>query len=690
MLGWRDDRPLADVLPAEAVKTLRKSFKFSTCGDLLAHYPRTYLRGSTDVGAGGAIEGEYVTVTASVVNVTQSETRTGKRVINVALDNGFQAAFFGQMWVFRVLRPGARVIIAGKLKFFRHTPQLQNPKFMLLGKDAKKVQGTKEFRELAMFGSLAELLADRPWIPIYPATEKVSSWFLLGAIHQVLESLPEIPEPLDYEVPLSYDQALRQVHEPPFEGPYMAIHRLKYNEALTVGLVMALRRRDALGHVAPALPPREDGLRAALLSSLPFELTQGQRDVLGDISHDISQVFPMQRLLQGEVGSGKTMVALLAMLQAADCGYQSALLAPTEVLASQHFASISAQAPAGVNVVLLTGSMKTAAKRQALLDIVSGEADIVIGTHAIIQDTVEFYDLGLVVVDEQHRFGVEQRDTLRGKAQQYPHMLVMTATPIPRTIAMTVFGDLSVSTLRELPGGRKPIQSFVVPESNEAWVARGWARIREEVAKGHQAYIVAPRIEDTGGVKELMEELEFGPLQGLRLAMLHGKMSDKDEVMAAFARGEYDVLVATTVIEVGVDVPNATIMLIRESENFGVSQLHQLRGRVGRGGNASLCLFHTLAAPGSASFQRVNAIAQTSSGFDLAELDLANRKEGDILGTLQSGEHRTLRLLNLLTDGETISRASFDATGLVARNEPLARELVAELTEDEQAYLDKS
>ncbi len=334
--------------------------------------------------------------------------------------------------------------------------------------------------------------------------------------------------------------------------------------------------------------------------------------------------------------------------------------------------------------------MKMAAKRQALLDIVSGEADIVIGTHAIIQDTVEFYDLGLVVVDEQHRFGVEQRDTLRGKAQQYPHMLVMTATPIPRTIAMTVFGDLSVSTLRELPGGRKPIQSFVVPESNEAWVARGWARIREEVAKGHQAYIVAPRIEDAGGVKELMEELEFGPLQGLRLAMLHGKMSDKDEVMAAFARGEYDVLVATTVIEVGVDVPNATIMLIRESENFGVSQLHQLRGRVGRGGNASLCLFHTLAAPGSASFQRVNAIAQTSSGFDLAELDLANRKEGDILGTLQSGEHRTLRLLNLLTDGEIISRASFDATGLVARNEQLARELVAELTEDEQAYLDKS
>ena len=440
------------------------------------------------------------------------------------------------------------------------------------------------------------------------------------------------------------------------------------------------------------MPSILDGYRDGLLSNLPFELTAGQRKVIAEIDEDLCGTLPMMRLLQGEVGSGKTMVATCAMLQAVDAGKQAALLAPTEVLAAQHGASISASVPHGVKVTVLTGSQRTAEKRQALLDIVSGEADIVIGTHAIIQDAVEFFDLGLVVVDEQHRFGVEQRDSLRSKTREgtSPHMLVMTATPIPRTIAMTVFGDLAVSILRELPGGRKPIQSSVVPEWAPAWVQRALVRIREEVQAGHQAYIVCPRIEGEGGVLEVASQLQGGPLRDLKLDVLHGRMNDKDEVMSRFARGETDVLVSTTVIEVGVDVPNATVMLIRESENFGVSQLHQLRGRVGRGGNASICLFHTTAAENTGSFKRIMQIADTTSGFELAEIDLQQRHEGDILGTLQSGTQRSLRLLDLAHDRDIIERTHDDAYRLVQRNPELAVELTRNMTESEQEYLEKN
>ncbi len=691
MLGWRDQRPLGVVLPKAAADLLHRELGFDTCGDLLAHYPRDYVRHGTDVLLGHAAEGDIVTVSGAVADISQRYTKRGQPWCVIKLDRGVEASFFGQPWVGKVLRVGDRILLSGKLKFFRQTPQLQSPSLIPLD-GGTRFKGTGAMKDLAAFGGPEELLESRPWIPVYPATAKATSWFIMGAVHQVLASLAEIPEPLDYELPISYDQALRQVHEPGPEGPYLGIHRLKYNEALTVGLVMALRRRYTQQFQAPALPAVADGYRAGLLDSLPYELTAGQSRVVEELSADISGTVPMQRLLQGEVGSGKTVVALVAMLQAVDAGRQAALLAPTEVLASQHAASMSELVPAGVKVALLTGSMKTAAKRQALLDIVSGDADIVIGTHALIQDTVEFFDLGLVVVDEQHRFGVEQRDSLRTKTRDglHPHTLVMTATPIPRTIAMTVFGDLEVSTLKELPGGRKPIQSFVVPAGNETWVARTWERIREEVAAGRQAYVVAPRISGEGGVEELAAELESGPLRGLRVGLLHGKLPDKDAVMQAFARHELDVVVSTTVIEVGVDVPNATVMVIMETEHFGVSQLHQLRGRVGRGGNASLCLFHTTAQPGSSSYQRLEDVAATSSGFKLAELDLSNREEGDILGTFQSGSKRTLRLLNLLGDAETISRAHADAAGLVARNPQLAQALVAELSETEQEFLDKN
>lgn len=698
MLGWKDDRPLTEVLPGKVAKALTKSFGYSTCGQLLMnHYPRDYIRQGRDFQAFAereAPEGSFITISGTVTHVSKRPIRNGF-VLNVTVDNTYTAVYFNGVWQERVLYPGMRVLFSGKLKFFNSQAQLQHPEFLILdaprGESAVSKRWGGTLKAISQFVDVEELLRDREWLPVYPASSTLKTWTIMAAIHHVLKTLPPIQDPLDIS-DLTFDKAIRDIHEPGPEGPQRAIDRLKYNEALGIGLVMALRRRDTRHWRAFAMPPADDGYRAEMLAKVPFDLTAGQKQVLRDIDRDISEAVPMSRLLQGEVGSGKTLVAVAAMLSAVDAGRQAALLAPTEVLAHQHARSISAMLPDDIRLTVLSGSMKTAEKRQALLDIVSGEADIVVGTHAIIQQTVEFYSLGLVVVDEQHRFGVEQRDTLRMKAPEgtFPHVLVMTATPIPRTIAMTVFGDLEVSSLHELPGGRKPIQSSVLPETKASWVRRGWERIREEVDAGRQAYVVCPRIEGEGGVLELAEALEEGPLEGLRIMVLHGRMDDKDDRMAAFARGEVDVLVSTTVIEVGVDVPNATVILIRESENFGVSQLHQLRGRVGRGGNASLCLFHTLAAPNSPSFERISKIAATSSGFELTELDMEYRREGDVLGTRQSGRQRTLQLLDLSQDLMIIERAYEDAYVLVDEDPELAFELTVEIREEEQEYLDKS
>ncbi|MGP5602380.1 ATP-dependent DNA helicase RecG [Corynebacterium casei] len=698
MLGWKDDRPLTEVLPGKVAKALTKSFGYSTCGQLLMnHYPRDYIRQGRDFQAFAereAPEGSFITISGTVTNVSKRPIRNGF-VLNVTVDDTYTAVYFNGVWQERVLYPGMRVLFSGKLKFFNSQAQLQHPEFLILDAPRGETSVSKRWggtlKAISQFVDVEELLREREWLPVYRASSTLKTWTIMAAIHHVLKTLPPIQDPLDIS-DLTFNKAIREIHEPGPEGPQRAIDRLKYNEALGIGLVMALRRRDTRHWRAFAMPPADDGYRAEMLAKVPFDLTSGQKQVLRDIDRDISEAVPMSRLLQGEVGSGKTLVAVAAMLSAVDAGRQAALLAPTEVLAHQHARSISAMLPDDIRLTVLSGSMKTAEKRQALLDIVSGEADIVVGTHAIIQQTVEFYSLGLVVVDEQHRFGVEQRDTLRMKAPEgtFPHVLVMTATPIPRTIAMTVFGDLEVSSLHELPGGRKPIQSSVLPEAKASWVRRGWERIREEVDAGRQAYVVCPRIEGEGGVLELAEALEEGPLEGLRIMVLHGRMDDKDDRMAAFARGEVDVLISTTVIEVGVDVPNATVILIRESENFGVSQLHQLRGRVGRGGNASLCLFHTLAAPNSPSFERISKIAATSSGFELTELDMEYRREGDVLGTRQSGRQRTLQLLDLSQDLMIIERAYEDAYVLVDEDPELAFELTVEIREEEQEYLDKS
>lgn len=704
MLGWTDDRLLADVLPAKEAKAITRAFEYTTCAELLEHYPRDYSRHGAGVNVERAQDGDVVTCVGEVVKA-ETFTARGKQIHKIMIVDGrtrLTATFFNARYAQNVLRKGTRAMFSGKLGHFQGMPQIQHPDFFLLPKPGErpgKQAATGSLRSLSVYGDLDEILSGLDHLPVYPAKARVPSWRIMGAIREILRTLPPIPEPLP-ETPagfVSFDEAIRGVHHPDSAGPQRHLDRLKYNEALSLALVMALRRRDTEHRRAPDLPPVPDAHRARLLTGLPYPLTAGQDQVLREISHDLARPVPMSRLLQGEVGSGKTVVALLGMLQAVDAGRQCALLAPTEVLAIQHARSLTdllARAGVNVSVVPLTGSMPVAVKRKNLLDIVSGQADIVVGTHALIQDTVEFFDLGLVVVDEQHRFGVEQRARLRSKGREglTPHLLVMTATPIPRTIAMTVFGDLAVSTLRELPGGRKPIQSSVVPEAKPTWVARAIERIGEEVAVGRQAYIVCPRIDGEGGVLDVAERLSDGPFRTLTVGILHGRLSgeEKDTVMADFARGGIDVLVATTVIEVGVDVPNATVMLIRESENFGVSQLHQLRGRVGRGGHASLCLFHTLADPDSPAFRRVSAVAATSDGFRLAEIDLETRQEGDVLGTLQSGTERTVRLLNLLTDYGIIARANVDAEALVDADQQLAQRLVRDIARDDREYLEKS
>jgi ATP-dependent DNA helicase RecG len=520
---------------------------------------------------------------------------------------------------------------------------------------------------------------------------------------------------------------------------------LKWDEALAVQLVLAQRRNAAVDRPAPACPPTPGGILDAFDARLPFQLTAGQEEVGEAVRADLSGVHPMNRLLQGEVGSGKTLVALRAMLQVVDSGRQAAMLAPTEVLAAQHIRSLAellgdlatagelGAADKATRLTLLTGSLNTAQRRQAMLDAASGAAGIVVGTHALIQDKVSFADLGLVVVDEQHRFGVEQRDALRARAggDGSPHVLVMTATPIPRTVAMTVFGDLETSVLSQLPAGRSPIATHVVPALEKPkYLARAWERVREEVAAGRQAYIVCPRIggdepddAPAGGaadggadgvpaepeageedkrpplaVLEVAPALAEGPLNGLRIGILHGKLrpDEKDRVMSAFKAGETDVLVSTTVIEVGVDVPNSTVMVIMDAERFGVSQLHQLRGRIGRGKHPGLCLLVTETGAGGPSRERLDAVAETSDGFALSRIDLAQRREGDVLGDAQSGTRQTLKMLRLLRDEELIATARQEATALVEADprlmhHPGLHHAINSMLGPERAeYLDKS
>ncbi|WP_410606180.1 ATP-dependent DNA helicase RecG [Amycolatopsis sp. lyj-109] len=717
MAGLRDKLPL--LLGAKTAKALATSLDIETVSDLLRHYPRRYAERGELTDIHGLELGEHATVLARIEKVSKRrmKARNGT-IIDMVITDGkrrLTCAFFNQAWREKDLVPGKTGLFAGKVSAFRDTLQLTNPEYELF--DA-------ENEAEAMDNFLAAI------IPVYPAAQGMPTWSIAKCVRQVLDVLEVDDDPMPAELRRLHkladlDNALRGIHRPENWAHLEASKkRLKWDEAMAVQLIFAQRRHSAISRPAKANPHVSGGLMDAFDKRLPFELTAGQRGIGDEIAADLATEHPMNRLLQGEVGSGKTVVALRAMLQVVDNGRQAAMLAPTEVLASQHARSLREMlgdlgqagelgaAENATRVTLLTGSMGAKERKKALLEIVSGEAGIVVGTHALIQDHVEFADLGLAVVDEQHRFGVEQRDALRtrGAGDTSPHVLVMTATPIPRTVAMTVYGDLEVSALREMPVGRSPIATTVVPVAEKpAWFERIWQRVREEVGKGHQAYVVCPRIGDEPpsdksdkrpplAVLEVAPELEHGPLQGLKIGVLHGRMppDDKDAVMRAFSAGQLDVLVATTVIEVGVNVPNATAMVIMDADRFGVSQLHQLRGRVGRGSVPGLCLLVTETLDGTATRERLAAVESTTDGFELSRLDLELRREGDILGAAQSGKRSTLKLLSLLRDEDVIAASRALAQELVTQDPELAKyrglaQMVADVVDVERAeYLEKS
>ena len=676
-------------------------------------------------------------------------------------------SFFNAWTAAREIHEGETMMFSGRVGIYRGEYTLTNPHYALLSKDAS--------------GSDVTDAATAP-VPVYRAPVKLPTDRISGYMAQLLEKVPlkELEDPVPYtirrarKVP-SLEWTYRALHTPDSEDTWRAAQaQMRYREAFVLQSALARLRSVRAAYLTQPRPAVEGGLADQLLEVLPYELTEGQQKVGAEIAADLSSESPMNRLLQGDVGSGKTVVALRAMLQVADAGGQSAMLAPTEVLAEQHLRSVldilgdmaapedtdadgsaddsaagsakgtpaRSEEPARVRVRLLTASMGTRAKRKVLQELADGTAQIVIGTHALLSDEVSFHDLGLVVVDEQHRFGVEQRDGLRGTDGALPHRLVMTATPIPRTVAMTVFGDLDVSVLDTLPAGRQKISTHVVPLAEKpAWASRLWRRAREEIDAGHQVYVVVPKIGEDGdsleegaaffGASSLngagtgagnSAQGYFGQggstssdgkvqltsvasmysylsaenaLVGVRIGTLHGRMdpAEKTAVMTAFERGEIDLLISTTVIEVGVNVPNATLMIIMDADRFGISGLHQLRGRVGRGGYAGTCLLVTRQEEGGVSRERLDAVASTTDGFELSRIDLAQRREGDILGAAQSGSKSTLRFLRALADADIIERAREDARSVVekdptlAKHPSLARTIDRALDADREAFL---
>ena len=746
------DTRLRTVVGAGA-KKLETARGLTTVRDLLDFLPRTYLDPARPTAFRDLPHGEDVVVVGTVRSATTRamKTRRGRiLVVDLEDDSGggtLQLTFFKPFGHQDRLVPGVRVVCSGQVTTYGRQLQLTHPDYAVLD-DASGSGGW-------LLGGL---------VPVYPSTPKLSPIVHGDLVDLVLHALVDLPDP----VPSSVRQenrlpdlleAYRLVHRPRTEADHRRGRwRLKFQEAFVIQA--ALARARLADDAVPAVPrePVEGGLVDALLERLPFDLTAGQHQVLGELRSDLAGAVPMHRLLQGEVGSGKTVLALLAMLAVVDGGGQAALLAPTEVLAAQHHRAITAMLgpiaeggllggmEGGTRVALLTGSQSAAERRANLLAAASGEAGIVIGTHALIQEHVQLAELGLVVVDEQHRFGVEQRDALRAKAEAAPHVLVMTATPIPRTVAMTVYGDMTTSTLRELPRGRQPITTHVVTGDRPRWLGRTWERVAEEVRGGGQVYVVCPRIgeeddPDLPGADTVgpggptttergdedaahamvdgpaAEELGSGPggpqlhgvhqvtralralpaTAGLRIETLHGRMSgeDKDAVMRAFAAGTVDLLVSTTVIEVGVDVADATTMVVLDADRFGISQLHQLRGRVGRGGRPGLCLLVTQGGAGEAgAVERLEQVAATSDGFELARLDLETRREGDVLGATQSGGRSGLRFLRLARDEDLIVAAHEAAWATVEADpeladQPALRRELALLDAERAAFLER-
>ncbi len=729
---------LGPAVGGKTAKILLEGFGMRTVGDLLGHYPRRYLTPGEMSDLGALTPGEHVTIFAEVVSVrsTPMRQRKGQRVEVVVTDGtGYiTLVFFGQKWRESQCQPGRRGLFEGTVSIFRSTKQLTHPRLLILPgsvADPDEVEAARFFTARM--------------VPIYAATAKVPSWRIGNAISHVLESLGAVDDPVPADIQqdeglIGVEQALTWIHRPTsMQEVEAARRRLQFDEAFVLQVVLAQRRAEWRSLTAIPRTAVAGGLLTEFEEASPFDLTSAQQRVGSEIFADLAANHPMHRLLQGDVGSGKTLVALRAMLAVVDAGGQAALIAPTEVLAQQHAATIRgllgplaeggmlSGAVNATGVQLMTGSMSAKQRREGLLAIVSGEAGIVIGTHALFEESVQFAELGLVVIDEQHRFGVEQRAVLHRALPDgtRPHMLVMTATPIPRTVAMTVFGDLSVSVLDELPKGRQPIATHVISRIEQPrHVARAWQRVREEVEAGGKAYVVCARIgaedvdeEDSldalantdsddkimaASVVATAHELSTSILSDLRVGVLHGRMTadDKEQIMRRFAAASsaadsLDVLVSTTVIEVGVDVPSATIMIVLDADRFGISQLHQLRGRVGRGAAASLCILVTSVDAQSPARARLDAVASTTDGFELARIDLQSRREGDVLGAAQSGGRTSLRLLEVVRDESVIQRARAAAESLVARDPDLSRnlalrELTASIQRDDRAeYLHK-
>ena len=726
---------VAKVVGGKTADVLEKSFGMRTVEDLLRYYPRRYVVRGELSNISELIDGEETTVLAAIDSVNHRNIKS-KHLLEVIITDGtskMSCTFFNQPWRERALKPGTQGLFAGKVGTFKGRAQLTHPDYHLI------IDGENPDEEAASFAG--------KFIPVYPTTSKMQTWKLTKCIELAVDALDDvedfIPQSILQELKLpTLKEALKRIHAPEsLANAESARKRLTFDEALLLQLLLAQRRAEIAGLAATPRNISTDGLVAKFEAMLPYEYTEGQIEVIKEIENDMQKAHPMHRLLQGEVGSGKTVIALRAALSVIESGGQAALLAPTEVLAVQHgktiekllgelaFGGTIIGGEFGTQISLLTGSMSKENKKKELARIASGEVGIVVGTHALIQDGVEFKDLALVIVDEQHRFGVEQRDALRMKAKVPPHLLVMTATPIPRTVAMTIFGDLDISTLRQLPGGRSPIATHVIPVLEKPkYLERAWERIKEEVGKGHQAYIVAPRIsdnsetkvkfsekdiaiaklmgdsledldsdEDLASVEGLAPKLATGPLKGLRIAPLHGRQSSelKEETMDAFSKGEIDVLVSTTVIEVGVDVPNASTMVIMDADRFGVSQLHQLRGRVGRGKVPGLCLLVSRSAQDSVAMERLNAVAGTLDGFELSRIDLDQRREGDVLGSAQSGRKSHLRLLKVLRDEAVIESARKVAIKIIeedpklTNNKILASEVLKLKEQEETSFIDK-
>jgi ATP-dependent DNA helicase RecG len=735
----RLDSKLSAVVGDRTAKVLSEELGINLLSDLLRHYPRRYVVRGELSDFESIKDGEEVTVLAKIKS-TKVKRIPGRKggILEVEVSDGRSTlllTFFNQAWRAKELVEGREGLFAGKIGRYKNNRQLAHPDYLLIPEGDDLESAISEFAG--------------KYLPVYGATRKLPSWKISQCVHLALANVEKLVEPIPKGILDRFgfpelDQAIRDVHQPVnLEAAIKAKARLTFDEALVMQLFLLLRKAELQSIIGKARVSGGGELLKRFDQSLPFELTPGQKEVWEEIKDDLGRAHPMYRLLQGDVGSGKTIVALRAMLAIADSGGQAALLAPTEVLAQQHFKNFIAilgslagkgllsnnSSDGNVQVELLTGSTSTAERKLILEELKSGEVDILIGTHSLLNEEVKFNDLALVVIDEQHRFGVEQRDILRSKSEIPPHVLVMTATPIPRTVAMTVFGDLDVSILKELPLGRTPIESHVV--NSAKFLERAWQRIREEVAAGHQVYVVAPKIsatdesdfssfgltaeemararkflgdesvaptfKTTDSVEELFPILRDQILKGLRVGKLHGQMSslEKEEVMSAFQKREIDVLVSTTVIEVGVDVPNASMIMILSAERFGVSQLHQLRGRVGRGEIPGLCLFVTSLPGEDPALERLTAVAKTTNGFELSRLDLEQRREGDVLGSAQSGATSHLRLLRVIRDEEIIFEARITAEEILKLDPMLngnsaLRAEVDKLRQEERAsYLEK-